>query len=264
MMTTFYALTDTPFAKDIPAEDLLATDAFTELNRRLDYMRQRCGLMLLTGEAGTGKTAAVRAFVQQLNPSIYRVVYVPLSTVTPLDFYSQLNTEFGGRFSTHKSSLFKNLQQAVRDYVENAKKTPILVLDEAQCLPDRTLDEIPIILNFKMDSVDPLLMIMIGHPDLACRLARPMFRNLYQRILLNYQLPPLSERETRDYVIHHLQRVRGKTQIFSDNAYLALYKTSGGLCRLINRLCLAALHRGAYLQKTTLTEEDIFQVSQEL
>jgi type II secretory pathway predicted ATPase ExeA len=264
MMTTFYALTDTPFAKDISAEDLLTTDAFTELHRRLEYMRERCGLMLLTGEAGTGKTAAVRAFVQQLNPSIYKVVYVPLSTVTPLDFYTQLNSQFGGRFSTRKSALFKNLQQAVRDYVENAKKTPILVLDEAQCLPDRTLDEIPIILNFKMDSVDPLLMILIGHPDLARRLTRPMFRNLYQRILLNYQLPPLSEDETRDYVTHHLKLVGGKTPIFSDSAYLALYKTSGGLCRLLNRLCLAALHRGAYLQKTTLTEEDIFHVSQEI
>ena len=264
MITTFYALTDTPFAKDIPAEDLLSTDAFTELNRRLDYMRQRCGLMLLTGEAGTGKTAAVRAFVQQLNPSIYKIVYVPLSTVTPLDFYTQLNREFGGCFSPRKSSLFKNLQQAVRDYVENAKKTPILVLDEAQCLPDKTLDEIPIILNFKMDSVDPLLMIMIGHPDLARRLARPLFRNLYQRILLNYQLPPLSEDETRHYVIHHLELVGGKPHIFSDSAYLALYKTSGGLCRLLNRLCLAALHRGAYRQKPALTEEDIFHASQEI
>ena len=264
MMTTFYALTDTPFAKDISAENLLSTEAFCELNRRLDYMRERCGLMLLTGEAGTGKTAAVRAFLQQLNPSIYKLVYVPLSTVTPLDFYSQLNNHFGGRFSTRKSTLFKNLQQAVRDYVENAKKTPILVLDEAQCLPDKTLDEIPIILNFKMDSVDPLLMIMIGHPDLARRLARPLFRNLYQRILLNYQLPALSEEETRDYVVHHLTLVGGKAQIFSASAYPALYKTSGGLCRLINRLCLAALYRGAYLQKPVLTEEDIFQASQEI
>jgi type II secretory pathway predicted ATPase ExeA len=264
MITTFYSLSDTPFAKDILPEELLTTDAFTELNRRLDYMRQRCGLMLLTGEAGTGKTVAVRAFVQTLNPSIYRVVYVPLSTVTPLDFYTQLNTEFGGRHSVRKSTLFKNLQHAVRDYVNNSKKTPILVLDEAQSLPDRTLDEIPIILNFKMDSVDPLLMIMIGHPDLARRLARPMFRNLHQRILLNYHIPPLSEDDTRRYVIHHLQRVGAKNPIFSDSAYLALYKTSAGLCRLINRLALAALNRGAFLQKPSLTEEDIFEASQEI
>jgi general secretion pathway protein A len=264
MITTFYALTDTPFAKDISPEQLLTTDAFTELNRRLDYMRERCGLMLLTGEAGTGKTAAVRAFVEQLNPSIYKVVYVPLSTVTPLDFYTQLNTEFGGRPSARKSTLFKNLQHAVRDYVDNSKKTPILVLDEAQSLPDKTLDEIPIILNFRMDSVDPLLMIMIGHPDLARRLARPMFRNLYQRILLNYQIPPLSEDETKLYVIHHLNRVGAKTPIFSESAYLALYKTSAGLCRLINRLCLAALNRGAFLQKSSLSEEDIFEASQEI
>ena len=72
-----------------------------------------------------------------------------------------------------KSTLFKNLQKAIRDYVENAKKTPCLVLDEAQYLPHKTLDELPIILNFRMDSLDPLVVIMIGHPHLAARLQRP-------------------------------------------------------------------------------------------
>ena len=78
---------------------------------------------------------------------------------------------------------YPTIQTAVRDYVENAKKTPILILDESQCLPDKTLDEIPVLLNFRMDSIDPLLMIMIGPFDLGRRLGRPMFRNIHQRIL---------------------------------------------------------------------------------
>lgn len=264
MINTFYGFSHTPFAKDIAAERLLATEAFSELSRRLDYMRQRLGLMLVTGEAGTGKTAAVRAFVQQLNPSVYKLFYVPLSTVTPLDFWLLLNSEFGGRPSSRKSTLFKNLQQAVRDYVENAKKTPILILDEGQCLPDKTLDEIPILLNFQMDSIDPLLMILIGHPDLGRRLQRPMFRNIHQRILLAYQLPALDAAETKNYVCHHLKLAGGKPEIFTDSAYLALSKTSGGICRMINRLCLAALNRGVLQQKATLDEEDIYQASAEL
>ena len=88
MIHTFYGFSQTPFAKDIPAQELLSTAAFAELSRRLDYMRTRLGLMLVLGEAGTGKTAAVRAFVEQLNASVYKLFYVPLSTVTPLDSLS--------------------------------------------------------------------------------------------------------------------------------------------------------------------------------
>ena len=87
MINTFYGFSETPFGKDIPAHKLLTTAAFAELSRRLDYMRTRLGLMLVLGEAGTGKTAAVRAFVEQLNASVYKLLYVPLSTVTPLDFW---------------------------------------------------------------------------------------------------------------------------------------------------------------------------------
>lgn len=264
MIDSFYGFSHTPFAKDISPEKLLDTPARDELNRRLDYMRTRLGLMLLLGEAGTGKTAAVRAFVSGLNPSVYKIFYVPLSTVTPLDFWSLLNSEFGGRPSSRKSTLFRNLQSAVRDYVENVKKTPVLILDEAQSLPDKTLDEIPILLNFRMDSVDPLLMILIGHPDLGRRLARPLYRNLHQRILLTYTLPPLDQDESRQYVGRHLQLAGGKDSLFSDSAYPALYKTSGGICRLLNRLCLAALHRGALARKATLDEEDIYHAANEL
>ena len=103
------------------------------------------------------------------------------------------------------------------------------------------------LLDFKMDSIDPLLMIMIGHPDLGRRLQRPMFRNIHQRILFTYKLPPLDEAETKLYVCHHLKLAGAQPSLFTDSAYLALYKTSGGVCRLLNRfsqklLCTFSKH----------------------
>ena len=264
LVRTFYSLSGRPFGKDISPHELLRTPVFEELEQRLEYMRHRRGLMLLTGEPGSGKTAAVRAFVSRLNPAAYKVFYVPLSTVTPLDFYRLLNLEFGGEKARHKSSLFRNLQQAIQDYVENAKKVPVLALDEAQLLPSGTLNELPILLNFRMDSLDPLLMILIGHPHLEEKLQRPLFRNINQRILLRYRLPAMDEKQTASYVAHHLARVGGQPQVFSPAALLAIYKTSGGVCRTINSLCLAALNLGARQQLETLTEEHIYQVSNEI
>ena len=264
MIQTYYQFQELPFGKDLPARDLFSTPTFSELHHRLDYMRRRRGLMLLTGPPGSGKTAAVRAFLQQLNPTAYQIFYVPLSTVTPLDFYRILNLELGGTSSLYKSTLFKNLQKIIRDYAEDSKKTPFLVLDEAQYLPDPTLDELPILLNFKMDSLDPLVMILIGHPHFQARLERPTFRNLDQRILLRYQLPPLEAEETSQYITHHLTRVGAKDEIFTSSARLAIHKTTNGICRLINHLCLAALNLGALEQKPSLSEEDIYRVSSEI
>ena len=264
MIETYYRLSGMPFGKDIAHSDLLETPGFSELNHRLEYMRIRKGLMLITGEPGTGKTAAVRAFVQRLNPTAHKVFYVPLSTVTPLDFYHLLNLEFGGQPSTRKSTLFKNIQRAIRDWTENAKKTPILILDEAQTLPHATLAELPIFLNFKMDSVDPILMILIGHPRFAAQLNSPIFRNINQRVLLRFEMPALNEEQTSAYVNHHLALVGAHSEIFSKAALLAIYKTTGGACRTINNLCCAALTLGAVEQKDTLSEEEIYRASAEI
>jgi type II secretory pathway predicted ATPase ExeA len=264
LMRTFYRLHGDPFAKGIPPEDLMVTPAFEELAQRLEYMRHCRGLMLLTGEPGSGKTAAVRAFASRLNPAAYKVFYVPLSTVTPLDFYMLLNLELGGEPSRRKSALFRNLQQAVQGYVENAKKVPVVIIDEGQFLPNSTLNELPIVLNFRMDSVDPLLAILIGHPHLEEKLQRPLFRNINQRVLLRFRLPALSERETASYIAHHLSRVGGRPEVFSEAAVEAVHKTSGGICRMVNSLCLAALRLGAQEQAETLTEEHVYQVSNEV
>jgi type II secretory pathway predicted ATPase ExeA len=264
MIETFYQFSQMPFGKDLSGSELFASASFKELQHRLEYMRRRRGLMLLTGPPGCGKTAAVRAFLQQLNPNTYSIFYFPLSTVTPLDFYVLLNCELGGPPSIHKSRLFLSLQKSIRDLAENARKVPFLILDEAQYLRDRTLDELPILLNFKMDSLDPLVFILIAHPPFLNRLQRPPFRNLDQRILMRYQLPPLSESETSQYISHQLTRVGARPEIFSDSARLAIHKNTQGLCRLINHLCLAALHLGALEQKNALNEEDIYRVTSEI
>jgi len=264
MIQTFYGLRQLPFGKDLPAEQLLPTAPFAECRQRLAYMRQRRGLMLLTGEPGTGKTAAVRAFVEPLPPSAHKVFYLPLATVSPLDFYLQLNDAFGGTPSHRKPTLFKNLHKAIQDWVTHAKTTPVLVLDELQYLPDKTLDELPALLNFKLDSLDPLLTILIAHPHFATRLRRPTFRNIDQRILLRYHMTPLDENETRTYIHHHLLRVGDRDDLFTDAACLALFNATGGVPRLLNNLCLTTLALGALEKKDSLSEDEVYRASQEL
>ena len=115
-----------------------------------------------------------------------------------------------------------------------------------------------------MDSVDPILMILIGHPRLAAQLNSPIFRNINQRILLRFEMPAFDEEQTSAYVAHHLALVDAHSEIFSKAALLAIYKTTGGSCRQINNLCCAALTLGAVEQKDILSEEEIYRASAEI
>ena len=90
MIEAFYNLKKLPFQKNIEPEDLFMTPAALELKNRLEHIRDIRGMMLLTGIPGVGKTLNIKAFVKQLNPNLYKFFYIPLSTVTPLEFYSQI------------------------------------------------------------------------------------------------------------------------------------------------------------------------------
>lgn len=125
MFKAYYNLKKSPFAKDINIEDIFISDSVAELHKRLQYIKDKRGIMLITGPPGTGKTLHIRSFVSRLNENLYRYFYMPLSTVNILDFYRQLCFKLGGEAQWQKSRLFVSIQNTIRDYVENIKKIPI-------------------------------------------------------------------------------------------------------------------------------------------
>ena len=96
MIEVFYNLKKLPFQKDINPKDMFVCGFTEELSKRLEHMKQKRGIMLVTGPPGTGKTLHVRAFVEKLNPNLFKPVYTPLSTVNIIDFYRQLSVLLGG------------------------------------------------------------------------------------------------------------------------------------------------------------------------
>lgn len=92
------------------------------------------GIMLLTGEPGTGKTTALRRFVDNLSNELFLPVYLPLSTVAIGDFYKQLNSKLHGPSLSTKSVLFKSIQERILYYAQQANKVPVIIIDEAHLL----------------------------------------------------------------------------------------------------------------------------------
>ena len=157
--------------------------------------------------------------------------------------------------------IFANLQAAIRDCATATRKLPLLILDDAHYLPSKTLIELPMLLNFEMDSHDPMILILAGHDQLAARLRGPLLRHLDQRICLRYEMPTLDEKATRDYLDHRLRLVSASLDLFDPAAVLAIHKVAKGTHRLIDRIATDALTLVALDNRHRVTDEDVYNAS---
>lgn len=264
MIEAYYNLKKTPFDKNIPTNNIFTSSAFTELDQRLDYIKQKRGIMLITGQPGTGKSLAIRTFLTKLNQNHYKYFYIPLSTVNVLDFYRQLCLTLGGALAWKKSQLFASIQTSIKNYVENNQKVPIIIFDEAHFLKNENFWELQIITNFELDSIDPAIIILIGQPHLKDRLLSPLHQAFYQRITLKFHLAPLSKDETNFYIQHHLKYAGSISSLFNPNAISAIYQASNGIPRVINSIAINALTIGALEKKDFISEEEIYRAVKEL
>jgi len=264
MIKAFYNFKTLPFQKDITTNNIFLSSSSCELFSRLEYMKEKRGLMLLTGMPGTGKTLHLRTFVEKLNPNLYQYFYLPLSTVNTLEFYRQLSVYLGGENLWKKSQLFLAIQNSIKHYVLNNKKIPIIIFDEAHLLKIENFHELQIISNFNMDSQDPALFILTGQPHLRDKLSTPIHQSFNQRITLKFNLTPLSKDESANYISHHLDLAGNKEPLFNENALNVIYQSTNGIPRLINALAIKCLTLGALEKKESLTEEEVYRASREL
>ncbi|MGD9162697.1 MAG: AAA family ATPase [Desulfobacteraceae bacterium] len=264
MIKAFYNLKILPFQKDIKPEDTFLSAPSKELGQRLDYIKQKRGIMMITGMPGTGKTLHLRTFVQKLNPNLYKYFYLPLSTVNTTDFYRQLAMALAGQAPWKKNELFSCIQTAIKDYVSNSKKLPVIIFDEAHLLRHDNFHELQIISNFDMDSTDPALFILAGQPHLRDKLLNPIHQSFNQRITLKFHLTPLSKEETRLYIDHQMAVAGKREPIFDKSATEAIYKNSAGTPRIINSLATKCLTLGALEKKERLTHEEVYCAAREM
>lgn len=264
MIEAYYNLKRSPFAKDIHPEDIFIFQGVAELHQRLEYIKEKRGIMLITGAPGTGKTLALRTFVFNLNENLYRHFYIPLSTVNIMDFYRQICAKLGGETPYRKTQLFASIQNTIKDYVENYKKIPVVIFDEVHLFRNENFYELSIITNFSIDSVDPAVFILAGQPHLRERLLRPVHQPFNQRISLKFNLCALTKQETKDYIMHHMKLAGASDDVFNQNAICAIYQVSAGIPRLINSLATKSLTIGALEKKDCVSEEEVYRASKEL
>lgn len=145
-------------AKEIPVD----TKECREALFRLDYLAKNKGFGILTGAAGRGKTTAVRRWKASLNPSLYKVIYQSLSTLTVNDFYRSLAEELGLQPSFRKPDNFRTIQEEITRLALEKRKTPVIIIDEANYVSNAILNDLKILFNFEMDSKDRAAILLVG------------------------------------------------------------------------------------------------------
>jgi len=256
MFEAFFGFKKSPFSDSPDAKQIFASQAATQIKARLQFLVDHRGAGLLTGEVGTGKSTAARTFVAGLNPSLFKIVYLQWTSGSTLDLLRQIALELDLEPARMCGDLAHQISEAIVRFNESKKQHPIVILDEAQLLRHNTLEHIPLLLNFNMDSVHYLTLLLVGQPLLRRTLSLQMHEPLRQRIAVQYHLQGLSREELDAYIAHQLKAAGVSQPLFDDTARQALYQASKGILRKVNSIALTAL-RLAASRKANVVDEPI-------
>ena len=237
---TRYGLEFNPFVKN-SKEILVDTKESKEVSFRLDYLAKTKGFGLLTGAPGRGKTTAIRNWAASLNPSLYNVVYSSLSTLTVQDFYRNLAQELGAQPAFRKPDNFRLIQNEITRLALEKRKTPVIIIDEANYISNAVLNDLKMLFNFEMDSRDRAVVLLAGLPLLNATLRLTIHEPFRQRIVMNYNMEGISKEEGRTYISKKLAGAGCHQTVFEDAAVEAILNAADGTPRIINKLCNACL-----------------------
>jgi len=194
-----YGLDFNPFIKNA-ADILVETHGYKEAIYRLNHLLTTKGFGVITAGAGRGKTTAIRHWTKGLNTSLYKVIYISLSTTTTLEFYKQLAIALGLEPYYRKSDNYRSIQNEITRYSLEKNMTVIVIIDEANYVVSGILNDLKMLFSFSMDSKDRAIVILTGLPILINTLQKGINEPLRQRITMNYHLDDLSETEGRNYI----------------------------------------------------------------
>ena len=263
MWESFFGFKKTPFSDSPDARQLFASQAWNQVKTRLEFLAQHHGVGLITGEVGAGKSTAARVFTATLNTSLYKILYVHFSSGSALDLLRQIALELDLEPKHFRGDLVRQIADAVVRLNQSKKQHPILICDEAQLLRHPALEQLPLLLNFDMDSSHYLTLLLVGEPLLRRTLSLQMHEPLRQRIAVQYHLDGLSREELDAYLTQQLKAAGVTQPLLDETARQALYQATKGILRKVNKLVLTALRLAATRKASTVDEAILLDATSE-
>jgi len=264
MFTAYWEMQHNPFSGSAPGKCPFESGDFRQATARLKHLCEIKGIGLFTGNAGSGKTFTLKMFVDSLNPSLYKFFYLPLSTLTVMEFYRAVALGLGITPPYKKIDLFNAIQERILSLSKDKRVTTVIICDEGQYLNTKILNDLKILLNFSMDCENHAVLVISGQPILANTLSMHTHEALAQRIVINYAFSGLSKEESADYIDSRLKSCGVRENIFAANAMEAVWGCSGGFPRVINALAEKCLIIGSQKSAKAIDTEIVMLAKNEI
>jgi general secretion pathway protein A len=266
MYETYYGLKENPFNVTPDPKFIYLGENHQEALAHLLYgVEERKGFIVITGEVGSGKTTLIHYLLNELiENDNTKTAYLFNTKLNTNDFIQYILKDLGVEVNggTKSDYLYSLYQYLLKAYQNNEKV--ILIVDEAQGLNPKLLEEIRLLSNFETSKSKLLQIILVGQPELKKMLLHPGLRQLRQRINLRYHLNPLSEKETKGYIEKRLRVAGAKGRLFTEKAIEEIYRISGGIPRLINILCDNSLLNGYALDQKIVDDKSVGEAARDL
>ncbi|MEO6212650.1 MAG: AAA family ATPase [Vicinamibacterales bacterium] len=262
MYEQFFGFRERPFDLTPNPRLLVLTEGHREALSNLQYaIASRKGITLLLGEAGSGKTTLIRAAIERQASNVH-CVHMHNPALSRPEFVEMLAHKFSlsEEARTSKTALLLEIEALLRTRDE-AGDTTVLIVDEAQSLPDELLEEIRLLANIETDERKLLSVIIAGQPELGERLNNPELRQLKQRVALRCELRPLTLTETVGYLAGRIQAAGGVgRQVFTREAVLLIHERSRGIPRIISVIADNALLSGFATEQRPVSSQLVLDV----
>lgn len=239
MYEEYFRLSDAPFRLNPDPRFFFGSRSHNKAMAYLHYgLKQAEGFIVITGPVGAGKSMVIGHLLDQLNKSHVVAANLLTSNIEPKELLGQILSAFRiepegegrtGQIEAFEDYLFDQL---------NRGRRVLLIIDEAQNLPFKTLEELRMLSNIDYEGTPLFQVFLVGQPEFRTVIESPEMEQLRQRVIASYHLENLSHDETRDYILHRLAVAGWRDDpAFTDSAFAAIFEETGGLPRRINTLC---------------------------
>lgn len=238
MYKEFFGLEDNPFTLTPDPRFIVFTPSYNEVLASLYYgLENAKGLIVLTGEVGTGKTTALRWILRRLDSSVL-AAYVFNPRLSIDEFYHHVTQMLGIKDWSNKSELLATMGKVLEERHRRGLRT-VVIIDEAHELSDYVLEEIRLLLNFESDNAKHLQIVLTGQPELRDKLNQQNLRQLKQRVALRCAMHAFPSVEEVDRYITERLMIAGSEQpnIFTPGAVDFIFQCAEGIPRQINNIC---------------------------
>jgi general secretion pathway protein A len=266
MYEAFYGLTSKPFQLNPDPSFYFGSKQHRRAKAYLEYgLLRNEGFIVITGEIGAGKTTIVRGLLDSMDTNSVTAANLVSTQLDAEDTLRMVGAAFGVRVKdVSKADLLMALEAFLVTQVSEGKRS-LLIVDEAQNLTPRAVEELRMLSNFQFGKQALLQTFLVGQPEFREILQHPSMQQLRQRVTATCHIGPLDVEETRGYIEHRLKCAGGTGKPeFGEGMFEAIFKATGGIPRRINSVCDRLLLLGFLGDKDSLTLEDVEEVISEL